>query len=61
MQVQLTTESVNLRKGPGTDYGIISKIMRGQTVEIILRSDDWCLVKVVGTDKVGYAYWPLLR
>jgi uncharacterized protein YraI len=49
----LVTSSVNLRQGPGTDFGITTTIPRGAIVEVVNCSGEWCTVHWRGTR--GYA------
>jgi uncharacterized protein YraI len=49
----LATANVNLRQGPGTNYGIITTIPGGSTVDVINCSGEWCNVQWQG--RGGYA------
>ncbi|WP_416898599.1 MAG: SH3 domain-containing protein [Minwuia sp.] len=46
---QVTAPSVNLRSGPGTEYGIVDVISPSVTLVIIEQSDNW--LKVTTTDQ----------
>ena len=35
---------VNVRKGPGTNYGVVTKVNNGQHVRIWKESGNWCMV-----------------
>ncbi|MBO5489687.1 MAG: SH3 domain-containing protein [Eubacterium sp.] len=52
----VTASSLNLRKGPGTDYESIGKISNGTTVTVVSTVNDWYQVKVTlnGTLQTGY-------
>lgn len=43
---------VNLRKGPGTNYGIITAIPEGTRVELLSANGSWCKVKY--GSQIGY-------
>ena len=45
-------KNVNLRKGPGTDYGVVKSIKNGSYGMIIQEGDGWWKISVNGT--VGY-------
>ena len=47
-----TTDYLNLRKGPGTSYGVIFTIAKGSTVTVLDNSDDdWAKVKTSSGDQ----------
>ncbi|MCR8746609.1 C40 family peptidase [Romboutsia lituseburensis] len=50
----ITGNSVNFRKGPGTNYSSISKLNKGYKVEYIGKSGSWINVKYNG--QVGYVH-----
>ena len=41
-----TTVNVNMRKGPGTEYAIITTIAGGTSITVISKSGNWTYVKV---------------
>lgn len=46
---------VNVRGGPGTDFGVVSKLVRGDTVEIIQdNGDGWVLMRPVSGGTQGW-------
>lgn len=46
---------VNVRGGPGTDYGIVSRLVRGDTVEVISdNGDGWVQMRPVDGGPVGW-------
>lgn len=46
---------VNVRDGPSTDYGIVSKLQRGETVQILEDSGDgWVRIQPVDGGKTGW-------
>lgn len=44
------TGNVNVRSGPGTGYGIVDTIRRGERVEIERCRGSWCFVEKRGPD-----------
>lgn len=54
-----TPSKVNIRKGPGTDFEIVSRLKPGELVEVEDKKDKW--VEVYKNDKrLGYVYASLL-
>ncbi|MGL4797433.1 MAG: SH3 domain-containing protein [Paraclostridium sp.] len=49
---QVTGNSVNFRKGPGTNYGVIRSLSRGTQVGYISESNGWAKINYNGT--IGY-------
>ena len=46
---------VNLRNGPGTQYGVLSKLTRGEKVEILQEpGNGWLKLRVVETNRIGW-------
>ncbi len=46
---------VNVRGGPGTDYGIVSRLVRGDAVEIITdNGDGWVQMRPIDGGPVGW-------
>lgn len=52
--LRVTTDSLNLRSGPGTSYSIISVMPKGSTVSVLSVSGSWA--KVVYKGLTGYAH-----
>ena len=50
----ITGNSVNFRKGPGTNYSVIKSFNKGTKVEFISKENDWVKVNYNGT--VGYVF-----
>ena len=44
------TSNVNVRSGPGTGYGVIDTIRRGEQVDVQQCSGSWCYVSKRGPD-----------
>lgn len=53
-QLLITTQNVNLRSGPSTDYEIFQFLAKGSLVYFKEKKGDWALVKVKETNRVGY-------
>jgi uncharacterized protein YgiM (DUF1202 family) len=49
-----TTVNVNLRKGPGTEYDIVTTLASGTSVTVMSKSGNWSYVKVGST--YGYIH-----
>lgn len=46
---------VNLRNGPGTQYGVLSKLTRGEKVAILQEpGNGWLKLRVVETNRIGW-------
>mgnify|MGYP001582329639 CR=1 FL=1 len=56
---KITTTNVNFRKGPGTNYAIISTISANTVVDILSTSGDWAKVKYNGQE--GYIHTDYLK
>lgn len=52
---RVTAGAVNLRGGPGTSYGLVGRLVRGDEV-VVLRApgNGWIKLRVVGTGRVGW-------
>lgn len=46
----VSTGSVNVRTGPGTGYGVVDTLYRGQQVDVQQCSGSWCYVTKSGPD-----------
>jgi uncharacterized protein YraI len=44
------TGTVNVRQGPGTGYGVVDVLRRGEAVEIERCRGSWCFVRKSGPD-----------
>lgn len=44
------TTPVNVRSGPGTSYGVVDVLARGERVDITRRNGGWCFVEKSGRD-----------
>ena len=52
---------VNLRSGPGTEYGIIAKVPVGTIVTVLTEHDGWDFINVSTTAQQGYMASQYLR
>ncbi len=43
--VTVTSDSANLRSGPGTNYSIVGSASNGDTFDVVAKSDDWYLIE----------------
>jgi uncharacterized protein YraI len=46
----VATSNVNVRSGPGTGYGIVDTLRRGEPVEIVQCQGSWCYIEKAGPD-----------
>lgn len=46
----VVTSNVNVRSGPGTDYGVVDTIARGTQVDVQRCQGSWCYVEKAGPD-----------
>lgn len=46
--------SLNVRKGPSTDYGIAGYVKHGQSIQILSEGSGWSKIKVVKSGVTGY-------
>lgn len=53
---------VNMRSGPGTDYGVLATLSRGELAEILeIDASGWARIRVIGSDQVGWMAIRLLQ
>lgn len=46
---------VNMRSGPGTDYGVLDTLVRGTQTEVIeVNADGWARIRVMDSDQIGW-------
>ncbi len=53
-QGQVTASALNIRSGPSTSYGVVTKAYKGESVEILESSNGWHKVKL-SNGKIGWA------
>lgn len=56
-----TTENVNLREGPGTNFEILERLPESEIVMIVEQFEEWIQVEVETTGAVGYIYFKYLN
>jgi uncharacterized protein YgiM (DUF1202 family) len=53
---EITSDNVNLRSGPGTNYSKLDKLQKLDDVTILEKSGDWYKVTAIAIKKTGYVY-----
>lgn len=64
LRIEVYNEDVNVRAGPGTNYDLVGRMIKGQWGEIIGRSPDSRWLKVIyigGPDNAGWVFKDLVR
>lgn len=59
----ISVKSVNVREGPGTDFGVVSRLARGEAVLVVSSGegpDGWSLIRIEGDGIEGYVASRLL-
>lgn len=59
----VNADRLNLRNGPGTDFAIVAKLLRGESVEVLSRNgsgDWWYVCCAAGTTTEGWTSAPYL-
>jgi hypothetical protein len=52
---KITGTSVNMRTGPGTRYGILTRVTRGTEVEVLESSENgWLRLRVLDSSRIGW-------
>lgn len=52
---EVTGDQVNMRAGPGTSYGVLDQLPRGEAVEVLASAGDgWLELRVLRTGEIGY-------
>lgn len=54
--VKIDAKSLNVRKGPSTDYGISTTVSYGEVFTIVDEEDGWGLLKSYKKDRNGWIY-----
>ena len=57
---QVTASSLNVRYGPGTSFGVLGSLRRGEVVKVIDQNGDWKRVDANGNDD-GWVHGAYLR
>ena len=64
LRIEVYNEDVNVRAGPGTNYDLVGRMIKGQWGEIIGRSPDSRWLKIIyigGPDNSGWVFKDLVR
>lgn len=56
-RVMVKGDLVNIRSGPGTDYGVIARVARGDTLVVVGAAGAWYQVELPGGGKGWIASW----
>lgn len=59
----VNTKSANVRSGPGKDYDVVGRLMRGESVLVVAQGegvDGWSLIRIEGDGVEGYIATRLL-
>lgn len=59
----VSAKSVNVREGPGKDFGVVSRLARGEAVLVVSAGegpDGWSLIRIEGDGVEGYVASRLL-
>jgi hypothetical protein len=52
---RITGDSVNMRSGPGTDYGILARVTRDTEVEVLeVFENGWLRIRVLDGSRIGW-------
>lgn len=60
----VAVKSVNVREGPGKDFGVVSRLARGEAVLVVSAGtgpDGWSLIRIEGDGVEGYVASRLLK
>ena len=53
---------VNMRSGPGTNYGVLATLSRGELAEVLeVDVTGWARIRVIGSDQIGWMAERLLQ
>ena len=59
----VNTKSVNVRAGPGKDFNVVDRLVRGESVLVVVQGegpDGWSLIRIEGDGIEGYVASRLL-
>ena len=59
----VNTKSANVRSGPGKDFDVVGRLMRGDSVLVVAQgegADGWSLIRIEGDGIEGYIATRLL-
>ncbi|KAF0174991.1 MAG: SH3 type 3 domain-containing protein [Rhodobacteraceae bacterium] len=55
--LQVTAKSANVRSGPGKDFDVVGRLVRGESVLVVAEGDGpdgWALIRIEGDGVEGY-------
>lgn len=59
--LNINTEILNLRTGPGTSYPILEILKKNQLIIFLAMKGNWIKVKVVSTKTTGFVYYKYIH
>jgi len=57
--ITVTARVVNLRSGPGTEYGILGQVLEGDSLQVTGGLDDWYRIYIPNMSLFAWIYGPL--
>jgi len=57
--ITVTGRVVNLRSGPGTEYGILGQVHEGDSLQVTGGLDDWYRIYIPSMSLFAWIYGPL--
>ncbi len=57
--ITVTGRIVNLRSGPGTEYGILGQVREGDSLQVTGGLDDWYRIYIPSMSLFAWIYGPL--
>ncbi len=57
--ITVTGRVVNLRSGPGTEYGILGQVQEGDSLQVTGGLDDWYRIYIPSMSLFAWIYGPL--
>ena len=57
--ITVTGRSVNLRSGPGTEFGILGQVHEGDSLQVTGGLDDWYRIYIPSMSLFAWIYGPL--
>lgn len=51
---QISGNSVNLRRGPGTRFNVVGRLSRGDSVQVLSQEGTWVKLRVTESGRIGY-------
>ena len=59
--VKYVYQAINVRKGPGTNFPVVTQLKRGDSVRVVREENEWSEVRIKGYANTYYIYSPLLH